>query len=138
MEQITGLHHIGVYTDDMEKSVKFYTEILGFKESFIVDDAKNSGEIIGMVTKADLRIELVWRADLRDSAEQAARGSQNHIALACNDVAACHRKLQENGIRCDTEAPQCVSGFGIPPRDIKILFFRGPSGELIELYEERT
>lgn len=138
MEQIAGLHHIGVYTDDMEASLAFYLDVLGFEKLFVVDDTANSGEIIGMVAKGGLRIELVKPEGPHCGAAQAAMASRNHIALACRDVASCHQKLLERGISCETGAPQFVSGFGIPPTDISILFFRGPSGELIELYEEHV
>ncbi|MDO4271175.1 MAG: VOC family protein [Eubacteriales bacterium] len=136
MEHITGLHHIGICTDDLEASLAFYTGVLGFKKLFVTDDRKNSGEWIAKVQKGDITLELIEAENPQSDAAGPAMASRNHIGIACRDIDGCCRELKEKGVAFETDAPQFVPGFGEPPRDISILFFRGPSGELIELYEE--
>lgn len=129
MEQITGLHHIGIYTDNIETSVQFYETVLGFRTLFVTDGS----ERIAMLERDDVKIELV--EELGSSNRTA--GCRNHLALQCGNVNTCAAELAAKGILCEESCPMQVDGFGIPPTDIIVLFFRGPSGERIELYQER-
>ncbi|RKJ77615.1 VOC family protein [Butyricicoccus sp. 1XD8-22] len=129
MEQITGLHHIGIYTDDLGKSVLFYETILGFHTLFVTGDG-----CIAMLERNGLKIELVTE----EGSFGRAAACQNHLALQCSDINACAAALAEQGIACENGGPLRLDGFGSPPTDITILFFRGPSGERIELYQPHT
>ncbi len=134
--QITGIAHVGVFTEDLEKSIAFYNDFLGFHTLFVTDDRANSGLYIGVIEKNDLKIELLQSTDPAVKPTETAQQSLNHFAIACTGLDELYRQLYAHGLAFETEGPRFAADFGEPPADLSILFLRGPSGERIELYEE--
>lgn len=129
---VSGLFHIGVYTKDMDKSVSFYSEILGFKEEWrgIVDHPTGKVEAAVMRLK-DCVIELVLPVDLSRVSNIA--GPIQHLCLRVDDLEKLMDTFSAKGIYFSQEGLEVISTF---MNGIRHVFIYGPSGERIELAEE--
>ena len=129
---VLGLFHIGIYTKDMEQSVSFYSEILGFKEEWRGMVEHPTGKVEAAVMRLkDCIIELVLPVDLSRVSNIA--GPIQHLCLRAEDLEKVMGDLSAKGIDFSQEGLEVISTF---MKGIKHAFFYGPSGERIELAEE--
>jgi catechol 2,3-dioxygenase-like lactoylglutathione lyase family enzyme len=91
MNLICGLDHVNIETTELDKTVSFYTEILGltrgWRPDFKVDGA-------WMYVDEQPIIHLVERVEVN----KGSTGAINHIALKAVDKDAFLKKLKINGI----------------------------------------
>ncbi len=128
MAEVTGLAHIGIFVDDVEKSKKFYKDILGLEciEQCTFDAAGNTFTC-AFVKKGSLCLELVQRK----IGENPGDGVTDHVAMLVDDIEAFRKELEEKGIEFETEDQMyCADMF---PNGTKWVFFRGPDNEHIEI-----
>ena len=78
----TGIQHIGVPTNDIEKTIAFY-EALGFENAHQKD---NNGEMVAFLKLGDLVIETYQNGRAVGQA-----GAVDHIAINVTDVDAARR-----------------------------------------------
>lgn len=130
------LHHVGIFTSDLQKSEAFYRDIFGFAAVFHIDGGEQGEFDITFMEKEGLRIELVNPKGSTRPVDAEAMNCLNHIAIQCSDTRAAVKILKEKGVDLETVSDQYVRDFGAPGRDIDIVFLRGPAGERIELYQE--
>ena len=78
----TGLQHIGVPTNDIENTLRFYTA-LGFE---IATRADNNGEAVAFMRLGDLMIETYQNMRAVGTA-----GAVDHIAINVTDVEEARR-----------------------------------------------
>ena len=78
----TGIQHIGVPTNDIEKTIAFYTA-LGFE---VAHRADNNGELVAFLRLGDLTIETYQNFRAVGSA-----GAVDHIAINVTDVDEARR-----------------------------------------------
>ena len=126
---IKGLAHIGVFLDDIDKSVAFYTDILGFECYHRVDIEENGGITrIAFVKKGTCIIEIVQPGNAGGKAD----GRVNHIAMQVEDIDAQMAILKQKGIVFETESavtlPAIFNG-------VKYAMFRGPDNERLEIMQ---
>ncbi|CAG7646240.1 VOC family protein [Paenibacillus allorhizosphaerae] len=123
---IHKLEHIGVMVNDMDASVKFYTEVIGLQ---LVNRAKLAdGVELGFLSfpgSADIELELIGRGSdgLSDS------GKVHHIAFTVSDIEAEVERLKGLGVRMMDETPRVILN------GVKIAFFYGPDGERLEFFQ---
>jgi lactoylglutathione lyase len=129
---IDGLHHIGVYTKDIDVSIKFYEEILGFERVWrgIVDHPTGKLDV-AVIKHENCIVELVRPADLNRVAKDA--GPVQHIALKVYDLEKLMREIQSKGVEFSFEGLEEIPTFW---KGIRHAFLFGPSNERIELVEE--
>ena len=125
--KITGLGHIGVFVKDIDKSVDFYTNVLGFECYHRAEIPDKDGLTrIAFVKSGTCILELVQFPVVPEKKD----GPVDHIAMAVDDIDAVQARLKEKGIAFETESPihlpQVMNG-------CKYIFFRGPDGEHLEL-----
>ncbi|WP_458862702.1 VOC family protein [Acidaminobacterium chupaoyuni] len=132
MSIIKGVHHIcikAVSAQQLETAVKFYTETLGLpvvrrwgegEKSAVMVDA--GGVLIEMMANGTLSAPTV--------------GSVNHFALMTDEVDDLIAAIRGQGYRVTME-PQNKDLPCRPPLPVRIAFFEGPLGELVELFCER-
>lgn len=129
---IKTLAHIGVMTPDADASVEFYTEVLGL-ECYNSTDLTREGKTtkLRFIKAGALIIELVEPADTSGLKDLKA-GLIDHIAMAVDDLDAVIERLVGNGIAFETEVaidlPDLMNGS-------KTIFFPGPFGERLELFQ---
>ena len=82
----TGLQHIGVPTNDIDETIRFYTA-LGFE---VAHRADNNGEKVAFMKLGDLMIETYQNFKAVGQA-----GAVDHIAINVTDVDAARRIADE-------------------------------------------
>lgn len=123
---LTGLAHIGVRVSDMQRSLKFYVNELGFELTHLYE--RPGGTQLGFVQAGTCIIELIYSPNVDVAA--LTPGQVDHICLECDDIAVYMARLEGK--------VEVVSPIGEMP-DImggtRNVFFKGPDGERIELFQ---
>lgn len=123
--KMLGLAHIGIMVTDMDKSIDFYQNVVGLELMNV--------EHLGDTTLAFLKVgscilELVGRA----GAESRPAGVVDHIAIETRNTKAVVEALKAKGVQFETAEvgfnDELMGG-------IANIFFAGPDGERIELFE---
>ncbi len=122
--KIKGLAHIGIRVSDMDASIRFYTEVLGFELTHRQMLGTTELAFLGIGT---CLIELIHPADYK--AREA--GQIDHIALEVEDIEMLVCRLIEKRVPFLSNinnAPALLGG-------VKNIFFTGPDGERIEFFD---
>ena len=83
-----NLAHIGVYVHDLERSVRFYQDVLDFVQIFRYE---NQGTPIAFLQNGTCVLELIEKP----ASAGRTDGRVDHIALAVTDLAQAHRRTNE-------------------------------------------
>lgn len=117
-----GVEHIGIKATDLERAIRFYMETLGFK--FLYRFKPGAVELAFLELGGTI-VELVEAVDeccLED-------GVVNHLALRVADIFKAVEHLK-------TYRVEMISSEPMPLGEGRYnFFFRGPSGEKLELYQ---
>ena len=119
-------HHIGVKCTNMDESLRFYTEVMGFE---ISEQVEVMGHPCIFLEKGGARIEL----ESLGAATQAPAGPPNagltHFAFYVDDIEAVSAGLRARG-----------AAFFLPPFKVrptrKTAFIKGPDAVLIQLIQD--
>lgn len=95
-EMIKGLDHVAIVVSDMDRSIKFYTEILGL--GLILDGRAGGGEkkcFLGTKSKA-----IVALSEDKNRLKQRGNYTEgvNHVAFAVDDAEKSSQTLRDKGI----------------------------------------
>ena len=128
-ENVTGLQHLGIPAVDLQKSIDWYRELLGFE----LIEEKNMPEAnchAAFVKKGDLVIEL-YQNDPESVKEVAGRkdGHIDHVALNVKDVHAAFEELKAAGCTMLDSEVQSLPFFENGVAWFTIL---GPNNEKVE------
>ncbi|MDF4220358.1 VOC family protein [Maribacter sp. M208] len=124
--RVTGLKYISVHVLELEKTLKLYREILGFKmaDAEVLHGPGLEGMLVMKLKADDLTIGLSLTApEFIDSIGPIGNTNHNHFMLKVNDIAPIGDMLKEEGYELENENYA---------RD-KYTFFVGPNGEIIGL-----
>jgi len=147
---ILGVDHINVVVSDLERSVDFYTRILGFKESRraklqgdwiekIIGLKGVRAEVVYVVAPAgEPRVELLFfdspeGVEHKSNSIASTRGLR-HLALRVADIDSAVARLRAEGVEVFSE-PVCVPA-GVVRHDAgekTLCYFLDPDGVLLEL-----
>lgn len=141
-----SLRHVGLVVRDIDKSIQFYSDIIGLK---LLTRAVEEGEFIENVvgvkdvklewakltTANGLIVELLQYHSHPDSNQEeinypSYRHGCSHIALTVEDIEAKYNQLVANGLNCNSK-PQ-VSSEGA----VKVFYCHDVDGIILELVEE--
>jgi len=126
--KVTGLAHIGVFVADMDTSIDFYSDLLGFECYHQTEITKGEDVLkLAFMRCGTCEIELV---ELPVHTPREA-GVVDHIALSVNDIDGIMVCLKDKGIVFETAAPE--ERPEIFDNGIRCIFLPGPDGERIEL-----
>ena len=125
--QFNGYHHIGLWAQDAQKSLDFYTKGLGAKlnHSFPMGD---SGKTIYLV---DLGGNAVIEIIPNGKGQEEMNAHWVHVAVRTDDAKAAYEMALKAGA-VSKSAPKDVS-LGTMPACIAFVF--GPDGEVIEFFQ---
>jgi len=140
---MTGLRHVGIVVRDLGAALKFYRDILGFREARTMREEGGFLDAILGMTRASVRtvklqgasggqIELLsFRAPNVEigASPGLTRSGPTHIAVTVDDVDALYAKLTGAGFECTTQP--LVS----PDGGAKVTFCRDPDGTYVELVQ---
>lgn len=117
-----GVDHVNVQAPDLEKAVKFYTEVLGCA---LVNRLELGPVKLVFLNLGGTVLELKENLDLIPLQD----GLVDHIALRVADIFTAVELLKSQAVEFISPEPVPIG----PNR--YIFFFRGPSGEKIELIQ---
>ena len=122
---ITGLAHIGIRVRDMEVSLRFYTELLGFT---LTHRQKLGTSELAFLGCGTCLLELICGAVY----EERTAGQVDHIAVEVRGIEDLVARLRGAGVTFLSDeistVPDLLDG-------VKNIFFLGPDGERIEFFE---
>jgi lactoylglutathione lyase len=129
----THMSHVGIMTANLDSAMKFYRDILGFKETW---RGSSNGTVLSWVNlkvpDGEDYIELML-FDKEPSADR--KGTMNHICLVVDDVAASGKILQDRKLPEGFKLPtQMKTGIN---RKRQINYYDG-DGTRIEIMESKT
>jgi catechol 2,3-dioxygenase-like lactoylglutathione lyase family enzyme len=138
---------------DLEQSVEFYEQVLGFKSLARFGSGVRDGSGLRLGNKVDW--EMVYLDDPRGAFQFAvdlvkwhsptsdgrAYETANHLgiyrmALLTDDIDAAYAELMDLGVKCLSPPATLTMGPGIP--DLRALLFPDPNGAMLELIESPT
>jgi catechol 2,3-dioxygenase-like lactoylglutathione lyase family enzyme len=140
---VTSMNHVGLSVVNLEKSVKFYTEVLGMEIDYeAYHEGKPISDVVGVenvrlkicvVKKGMCKIELIEygrQVDAQGHKKQNEPGLI-HISFAVDDVEEFYEKVESLGYEFYSH-PMVTR-----PNGPKICYFKGPDDVTLELYEKQ-
>lgn len=130
-----GLHHVAVRTDDLDKSVKFYTEVLRMK--IVTAFKPDERSFVHLDTGDGSLLELMQDDKPIDPA--AERGVHWHLCFRTTRIEEAMAAVEAAGmeITVPVKSANLTNTAVDPPAPlpVKVAFFIGPSGEVVELFQ---
>lgn len=138
---IEALEHVGLSVADLERSIAFYRDVLGFTLVRIVESPPSMrlGDVVGLTGAAARIAHLTLGATMLELFEyQDPRGRPIppdrtqadlgfiHIGLRSSDTRADHARLANRGVRFIHDPIEYRPG-------VWIAYFLGPDGEVCEI-----
>ncbi len=139
---LTGHCHTSFTVSDIERSVKFYTEVLGFERDLRFDvEGKRISTIVGFpdsrlesgfVKLGDFRIELIEYASPPGVKIDTATNNVGsaHIAFWTDDVDKTYEELKAKGV--EFIAPPTNS----KPDRPRVAYFTDPDDNTLEIVQQ--
>lgn len=127
-------HHVALQSSDFERSIKFYTEGLGFEvyRTFVT----SSGKTACLIDIGEGSYFEIFSDGEKSNGKDESAGSFLHLALSVDDARSAYERAIEHGGEEMGKAPrECVLGKDAPIY-ATIGFIKGPDGEEIELFQE--
>ncbi len=143
---ILGIHHTGLHVRDIERSVAFYHELLGF-ELLARQEAHGNyvAEIVGypgaVMLFAFVRhpsggpiIELIQYVDPAGAPIDTATKNPGtaHICFVVRDIHATYRQLEAAGVPFKSEPVEIMAGINKGGYGV---YFTDPDGIALELHQ---
>ncbi len=134
---ITGFHHAAFYTADFDRSLDFYTGILGLNVGYSWGDPGKRAVMLVLGGDSYLEIFEGGTKEEQDSGRgNKPAGRLLHVALCTDDCSKTFRRVKEAGMEIVSEVQE-IDMDTEPVLKIRIAFFKGPDGEVIELFQVR-
>lgn len=122
-EKLRGVHHVALVTQDLERSVSFYRDLLGFTEVERFFDEGEEAEVV-FLSLGNTLLEL-----LAPRKGEVSPPSSFHLAFAVEEVEEVFAELVARGVPVVLDL--CES------QGFHYAYFQGPMGEIIEIVERR-
>jgi len=125
-----GIHHVAMNVPDFDASVAFYTEVLGCTEAHRWGEGDKQAVLLD--TGDGSYIEIFPGGKPGDTDNRLL-----HVALRSGDVDAAIERVRSAGAEVTAE-PTDVNIPCDPPLPVRIAFCKGPAGEIIEFFHDRS
>lgn len=126
--KIKGLHHIAIICSDYERSLKFYTEVLGFTVMSEHYRADRKSFKTDLALNGDYLIELFSFPEAPDRPSYPEACGLRHIAFAVENIDDALRWIESKGVVHEEVRVDGYTGR-------KFVFLSDPDNLPIELYE---
>ncbi len=122
------VEHVGIQVRDLDRSIKFYTEVLGLTLRKRV--RLNETTELAFLPLGESELELICKSTEYTFARE---GIVNHLTFTVDDVAAILEHLRKHNVELINQQPSYVERLSTT-----IAFFWGPDGEKLELFQPNT
>jgi len=102
---IKGIAHVAYNVSNMENSLSFYCDILGFKRAFDLNDDEGNPWIVYIKIKEGQFIELFY-ANSKICNETLEPFSYSHLCLEVDDINEIAQRLEKNKVKLDVKPSQ--------------------------------
>jgi catechol 2,3-dioxygenase-like lactoylglutathione lyase family enzyme len=138
---VTGLHHASLTVSDLERSLRFYRDLLGIRVRERVD---MGGDTVTAIAGEPSRLRI---ADLdlgdgrvlelvEDLDHDPPAHSGSHIALAVDDVQAVYRQVVAAGTSVRSEPVVLGPDAGHHWEGCTVVWITDPDGAAVELVQQ--
>jgi catechol 2,3-dioxygenase-like lactoylglutathione lyase family enzyme len=143
---VRGVHHTCVIVSDMEKSLRFYRDLLGLEEGVnITYDADPAmmdlpgtrpKQHLVMLSAGNTVIELIQYIEPKGKPydRRPCDAANMHICFQVDDVRKIHREMSAKGIRFHRD-PAFIGEDGGGLAGYGYVYFRGPDNEILEFIQ---
>lgn len=128
MPTIKGFHHTAIRSSNFDASVRFYTEVLGLSVRITWGEGDSRA---AMIDAGDGNYVEVFERPAFESAENTIL----HFALRTDDCTGMTEIVRAAGRPITMEPKEVTIDSNKGPVPVKISFFTGPDGEVVELFE---
>lgn len=118
----TGIQHVGVPTNDIEKTTAFYHK-LGF-ETALATVNEEAGEKVAFLKLNTLVIETY-----ENKAAKLVSGAIDHVAIDVTDIEAVYRYVEEQGLNTTKDT---IHSLPFWENGVRFFTITGPNEERIE------
>ncbi|MEK3914448.1 VOC family protein [Paenibacillus sp. FSL H7-0331] len=98
-----GIGHTAYNVIDMEKSLQFYCDVLGFQKCFELKNDKNEPWIVYLKVLNLQFIELFYNGKQGVDNDTKVTKGYNHLCLEVNDIHEIANHLKSKGLTLDVE-----------------------------------
>lgn len=130
--KFSKVNHIAIIASDIEKSIRFYADVLGFAVIRKVYREERNSWKVDLAMNGDYLIELFTFPDAPRRPSYPEALGLRHLAFTVNDIEAGIAELQAKGIQTESIRTDPFTG-------CRCVFFADPDGlplELVEVSEE--
>jgi lactoylglutathione lyase len=124
---VRKLEHVGIMVKDLEKSISFYTNVIGLSHLYTMTH-----------TNGVIRLAFLAGAEAQETELELiegynsglpAEGKTHHVAFTVDDVEAEFERIKGLGV------PLRDSEITTLPNGARYFFFYGPDGEFLEMFQ---
>ncbi len=124
---IQKMEHTAIMVQDMERSIQFYCDVLGFNVRLRGRKPDREMAFLYLESQPDMEVELI--CDVDSAVGYNEDGIVNHLAFTVNDIEAAIGYLKDKRVEfCSDEIKPTLEGG-------RMILFWGPSRELLQLVE---
>lgn len=120
-----GFHHAAIRVFDFEATIRFYSDVLGFREKTRWGEGDNRGALLDT---GDGNYLEVFAGGKEGPKEE---GAWLHVAFRCAQVDEVTERVRAAGQEITVEPKTAQLG----DYTVRLSFFKGPDGELVELFQ---
>ncbi len=138
---------VGMTVDDMDRSLAFYTDVLGFRKESDVEVSGEAYEHLQGVFGAAMRVcrlrlgeeELELTDYLAPEGRPVPAGSRSndlwfqHVAIVTPDMERAYRHLRARKVRHASTGPQRLPDWNQSAGGIEAFYFKDPDGHVLEI-----
>jgi predicted enzyme related to lactoylglutathione lyase len=96
-EKVLGVNHIGISVADFDAAMKFYTEQMGFKKAFVVNDKD------GKPTQGYIHVSRNTFLEIRPVAPGQPVGAITHVGIEVENINGVIARLRKAGVKVEDE-----------------------------------
>src|SRR5262249_22750270 len=126
-----GFHHVAIRVTDFDRTLRFYTETLGFRKA--LQWGEGDGRAC-MLDTGDGNYLEVFAGAKRAPGEAVPEGAIIHFAMRTRNLDETLERARAAGAQVTME-PKSLEIRGDRTVPVRIAFFKGPDGEVVELFQ---
>jgi glyoxylase I family protein len=144
---IQGFSHVGVCVSDLERSTRFYVDVLGFEEVFTMDMGDEVAATMEkeapisfrsrMLARDDVRVELLHWITPEAGGDREKRPMDRygltHLCIRVDDVEDLVDAAVAAGGAVHRQTLSVLEGAGVGGGPVKLLYLTDPDGTRVEL-----